>query len=109
MKAFSSHAATLGHMGIQQNLFTSDATVARLRWLSILETISFIVLAYMMVTANERGVSIAGMIHGLLFLVYAIFVLRDRDQFRWGWGFVALALLTGPIGPILVLERLRRK
>lgn len=96
-------------MGIQQNLFTSDATTKRLRWLSIVETISFVTLVWMMVTANEQGVSIVGAIHGFLFLAYAIFVARDRDQLGWGWGFVAVAVLTGPIGPILVLERLRRK
>ncbi len=102
-------AATLGSMGIQQNLFTSDAPTKRLRWLSVVETISFIVLVWMMVTANESGISVVGATHGFLFLAYAIFVLRDRDQFAWGWGFVALAVLTGPIGPILVLENLRRR
>ena len=96
-------------MGIQQNLFTSDAPTKRLRWLSIVETISFITLVWMMVTANEQGVSIVGAIHGFLFLLYAIFVVRDREQLGWGWGFVALAILTGPIGPIIVLEKLRRK
>ena len=96
-------------MGIQQNLFTSDAPTKRLRWLSLAETVSFIALAWMMVTANEQGVSITGAIHGFLFLIYAIFVLRDREQFGWGWGFVALAVLTGPIGPLLVLEKLRRR
>jgi hypothetical protein len=62
----------------------------------------------MMFSGSERGVSIVGALHGVLFLGYAFLVLRDRDEFRWGWGFVALAILTGPIGPILVLEKLRR-
>ena len=96
-------------MGITQNLFTSDAATRRLRWLSIIETISFMALVYMMVTVNEQGVSIVGAIHGFLFLAYAIFVLRDRDQYGWSWGFVALAILTGPLGPILVLEKLRKR
>lgn len=96
-------------MGITQNLFTSDAATRRLRWLSIVETISFITLVWMMISANEQGVSIAGAIHGVLFLAYAIFVLRDRDKYGWSWLFVALAILTGPLGPILVLERLRKR
>ena len=78
-------------------------------WLSIAETISFIVLFFMMVTHNEQGVSIVGAIHGFLFLAYALLILRARDEFSWSWGFVALAVLTGPIGPIVVLERLRRQ
>lgn len=109
MVALAEGAATLAVMGIQQNLFTSDAPTKRLRWLSILETVSFAALVWMMVSANEQGVSILGAIHGFLFLTYAIFVVRDRDQFGWGWGFAALAILTGPIGPLIVLEKLRRK
>ena len=96
-------------MGITQNLFTSDAGTRRLKWLSIVETISFIVLLWMMISGNEEGVSIAGAIHGVLFLAYAIFVLRDRDKYAWSWLFVAAAILTGPLGPILVLEKLRRR
>lgn len=40
---------------------------------------------------------------------YAILVLRDRELFGWTWGFPALAIVTGPIGAILVLEKLRRR
>lgn len=96
-------------MGIQQNLFTSDGVTKRLRLLSIVETVSFIVLVWMMVRGSDQGVSIAGAVHGFLFLAYAIFVIRDREQLGWAWSFVALAVLTGPIGPIVVLEKLRRR
>ena len=81
---------------------------SQLRLVSILETISFIGLLFMMLTGNEGGVSILGMIHGLLFLAYAVIVLKDRDVFGWTPAFTAVAILTGPIGAILVLERLRR-
>ncbi len=80
----------------------------RLRAVSILETISFIVLVAMMLTHNETGVSIVGAIHGILFLGYAVLVLRDREVFGWTPAFTAVAVLTGPLGAILVLERLRR-
>ena len=81
----------------------------QLRIVSVLETISFIGLLVMMFTHNEGGVSVLGMIHGLLFLAYAIIVLKDRGIFGWSLGFTALAILTGPIGAILVLERLRKE
>lgn len=70
---------------------------------------SFLALLWMMVTGNEGGVSVTGAIHGVLFLAYALLVLRDREVFDWSWGFVAVAILTGPIGAIVVLERLRRR
>lgn len=77
--------------------------------MSLLETLSFVALLAMMFTHNETGVSITGMIHGLLFLAYAALVLRDRTILGWSTGFVALAILTGPIGAIIVLEKLRHE
>ena len=76
--------------------------------ISTLETFSFLVLLAMMLTHNETGVSVAGMIHGLLFLAYAWFVVMDREVFDWSWTFVIAAIVTGPLGAIFVLERLRR-
>ena len=80
----------------------------RLRIVSVLETVSFVVLLWMMLSHNDAGVSVAGAIHGVLFLAYALLVLRDREVFGWSWAFVAVAILTGPVGAIVVLERLRR-
>ncbi len=76
--------------------------------MSILETLSFLALLWMMLSHNDAGVSVTGAIHGVLFLAYALLVLRDREVFGWSWGFVAVAILTGPIGAIVVLEKLRR-
>lgn len=76
--------------------------------ISTLETLSFLVLLTMMLTHNEAGVSVAGMVHGLLFLAFAWFVVMDRDVFGWTWSFVVVSIITGPLGAILVLERLRR-
>jgi integral membrane protein len=86
----------------------SDAPARRLRAVSILETVSFLALLWMMVSDDDAGISVSGAIHGLLFLGYALLVLRDRETFGWSWAFVAVAILTGPIGAIVVLERLRR-
>jgi integral membrane protein len=82
--------------------------IARLRITSILETISFIVLLVMMFTGNEAGVSVVGATHGFLFLAYAIFVWFDHEDLGWTTGFAVLSIITGPLGAILVLERLRR-
>lgn len=86
----------------------SDSHVKRLVVVSILETASFVALLALMVAGNEVGVSVSGMIHGLLFLSYAGLVVMDRLNFGWSRGFTALAILSGPIGAIVVLERLRR-
>ncbi|MBA2724557.1 MAG: DUF3817 domain-containing protein [Actinobacteria bacterium] len=91
----------------EQNPAVSDRVVSRLRLISIVETLSFIVLLTMMFMRSETGVSIAGAVHGFLFLGYAVLVLVDREHFGWTKGFTALVILTGPIGAIIVLEKLR--
>ncbi len=82
--------------------------VNRLRLTSILETVSFLILLVMMVTENEAGVSLVGAIHGLLFLAYALFVWMDHNELGWTTPFAVVSIITGPLGAILVLERLRR-
>ncbi len=83
--------------------------IQRLRMVSVLETLSFAVLLGMMISKNEAGVTVAGAVHGMLFLGYAGLVLLDRESLGWSWGFTALAILTGPLGAIFVLEKLRRR
>lgn len=75
---------------------------------SILETLSFIALLAAMVMGSEAGISVVGMIHGFLFLAYAVLVFRDHRDLGWTTGFMLVAIFTGPIGAIVVLERLRR-
>lgn len=77
-------------------------------WLSITETVSFLVLLTMMATGNEAGVSVVGMIHGLLFAAYALVVWMRREALGWSTRFAVLAIVTGPIGAIIALERIRR-
>jgi len=35
--------------------------------------------------------------------------LYGRERLEWTWGFALVAVITGPIGAIIVLERLRRQ
>lgn len=98
---------TLGPMTLQETV--TNTAVQRLRMVSVLETLSFVVLLAMMISHSDLGVSIAGATHGFLFLAYAYLVLRYRDELGWSGGYVALVILTGPIGPIIVLEHLRRR
>jgi integral membrane protein len=85
-----------------------DGSVARLRLVSLLETASFLALLTMMAIGSEGGVSVVGLVHGLLFLWYAVLVLSEREELGWTWTFAVVAIITGPVGAILVLERLRR-
>lgn len=85
-----------------------DRKVSSLASVSILETLSFLVLIAMMLMNSETGVSVTGAIHGMLFLWYAFLVYRDHTELGWSKGFVVLAIFTGPVGAVIVLEKLRR-
>ena len=81
-------------------------TVAALRRISIIETISFVVLMTFVVLDNRPGVRVAGMIHGMLFLAYVALVLIVRRSQGWSAAFTALAIVGGPIGALIVPPRL---
>ncbi len=85
-----------------------DRLISALYLTSLFETVSFLVLLGAMFL-SEAGVSVAGAIHGLLFLAYTALVLYGRERLEWTWGFALVAIITGPIGAIIVLERLRRR
>jgi hypothetical protein len=77
---------------------------------SVLETVSFmLVLAAMAMLDKGELRSAAGAFHGLLFALYAVLLVLTRRVLGWSLGFAALGVLTGPVGAILVLERLRRR
>ena len=82
-------------------------TVSALRWTALVETLSFAVLMFFVVTGNDGGVSVAGMTHGLLFIAYVLLVLAVREGQQWSWGFTALAVVGGPIAALFVPERLQ--
>jgi integral membrane protein len=83
--------------------------VGPLALVSVLETLSFLALLGAMVLLEEGGTrSFIGALHGMLFLVYAAVLVLARRALDWTLGFVALGILTGPVGAIIVLERMRR-
>lgn len=75
--------------------------VARLRLVSILEAVSYLVLLTATVvkyTADqEAGVTVMGPVHGILYLVFAGLVLMDRDELGWPGTRVLGALVLGAV------------
>lgn len=85
-----------------------ERKVTTLQVTCIVETVSFICLLAAMVNGNEYARSLLGALHGMIFLVYMGQVVFLRRDLGWSWGWVVLAIVTGPLGPILVYERNRR-
>ena len=86
----------------------AEPKARRLGWVSIAETFSFVALLGAMVAHNDKLISVIGAIHGLLFLAYALFVWMDHEDLGWTRWFAIGSVIAGPLGAIVVLERLRR-
>jgi hypothetical protein len=82
----------------------------QLQWASVIETVSYVLLFFFWaIVHNAIGTKVMGFFHGWIFLAFAAMVIFIAKPMRWRWWFVAIALLTGPIGGIVVYERIRRE
>jgi hypothetical protein len=79
-----------------------------LSWVCVTETITYAVLFAFWVSGNRAGTAVTGSIHGIVVLAFAAMVIMISHDMGWTWRYVGLVVLTGPIGAILVFERIRR-
>jgi apolipoprotein N-acyltransferase len=87
-----------------------DRKAEQLKWVAFLETFSYVLLfVFWAVLHNTIGIKIMGFFHGWIFLAFATMIIFIAKSMHWTWKFVAVALLTGPLGAILVYERIRRE
>lgn len=90
-------------------------SVARaLRVVALAEGVSYLLLLCTMVAkygfdaGGEGGVPIAGPIHGIIVLVYAVLVLMGREEQGWSGGQTILALVLSavPFGGFYVEQKM---
>jgi hypothetical protein len=79
-----------------------------LKWVSLVETVSYLVLAWFWLSGNSTGTAVTGSLHGTIWLAFAAMVVMITGQMEWGWKFTALAILLGPLGSLLVYWRIVR-
>jgi apolipoprotein N-acyltransferase len=86
-----------------------DRKAEQLKWVALVETISYVLLfLFWAVLHNMIGTKVMGFFHGWIFLAFALMVAFIARPMHWTWKFVLVALVTGPVGAILVYERIRR-
>lgn len=85
-----------------------DRKVAALKWVALTETVSYSVLFVFWVSGNRLGTALLGSLHGMVFLAFAAMTLGLFRPLKWSYGFLAVALLTGPIGGVAVYAVTRR-
>jgi len=82
-----------------------------LRLVSVIEATSYLILlvatAVKWTGGSEAGVQLVGPIHGVLFLAYALLVIRDRKLLGWTPLKTVVALILGslPFGGFWVERR----
>jgi hypothetical protein len=80
-----------------------------LRVVALLETITYLLLAYFwLIAQNDAMKAVVGFFHGLVWMTFVAMTLIIRPDIGWTWGYTAFVILTGPIGGVLVWWRLRR-
>ncbi len=91
-------------------------SIGRLRALALVEGVSFLLLLGIAMplkyfAAIPQAVTIAGWLHGLLFMAFCIALTQAHQDAKWSpWrsGTVLLAALL-PFGPFVVDGKLRRE
>jgi integral membrane protein len=86
-----------------------ERKVAWLKWVALVETVSYAILLFFWLGGNDIGTKLTGAIHGQIFLLFAAMVFGVRKPMGWTWGFFAVAVLTGPIGAVVVYSRILRE
>ena len=77
--------------------------------MALFESVTYCVLFYFwVVSPSVAGKALAGFVHGLVWMAFVAMTVIIRPDIGWTWGYTALVILTGPIGGILVLVRIRR-
>lgn len=90
-----------------------ERKVATLRVVCVVETVSYLVLLafwvdWLVLGGSRLGVQMFGSLHGMVFLAFALMVFGVHRAMGWGRGFLAIAILTGPVGAAYVYWRIRR-
>ena len=95
--------------------FADDTTTelerkaSALKVVSLIETFTYIALFIFWQSGSDIGTALLGSIHGMVFLAFAAMLVGIRAAMGWTWGYVALGIVLGPIGAVIVYARLRRE
>ncbi len=79
-----------------------STTLGRLRLIAFIEGISYLVLLFIAMPLKyffeqPQAVRSVGMVHGLLFVAYVLYVFLTKIEYRWGAAKTGLLLLISMI------------
>ena len=86
-----------------------DRKAGQLKWVALIETFGYVVLFLCFaVWQNDAATKVTGFFHGWIFIAYAVMVVWIFPSIEWAWWWIPVALFTGPIGGVLLFEKIRR-
>jgi hypothetical protein len=86
-----------------------ERKVSALKWACIIETVTFVLLQILWLGLHsELGVQLLGSIHGMTFLAFAAMTYGVHKPMGWDLRYVIIVVVLGPVGAVMVYERIRR-
>jgi integral membrane protein len=93
-----------------------NSTLGRFRLIAILEGVSYLILLGIAMPLKyfvqlPDAVRYTGWIHGVLFVLYIILLLKVWSQYRWSFGKVLLAFIASllPFGTFVLDSKLKKE
>ena len=83
--------------------------VSALRGVCVVETATFVLLWVCIFAGSLIGKELLGSIHGMTFLAFAAMTLGVAQPMAWSRPYVVAVVVLGPVGAVLVYERIRRQ
>ena len=81
-----------------------------LSWVALTETVTYLVLFYFwIISPNAAGKAITGSVHGMVWLTFVAMVVMITSDMGWSWKYSIAVIVLGPVGGIMVWERIRRE
>ena len=81
-----------------------------LSWTALTESVTYCLLFYFWIIAeNDAGKAIVGSVHGMIWLAFCSMVVMITNEIGWSWTYSIAVIVLGPIGGVMVFERIRRE
>ena len=81
-----------------------------LSWTALTESITYCLLFYFwIISPNAAGKAIVGSVHGMIWLAFCSMVVMITKDIGWSWKYSIAVIVLGPIGGVMVWERIRRE
>ena len=81
-----------------------------LSWTALTESVTYCLLFYFwIISPNVAGKAIVGSMHGMIWLAFCSMVVMITKDIGWSWKYSIAVIVLGPIGGVMVWERIRRE